>query len=115
MILTRGLSPAFAFPLRVRVASRSEAGIETVKPLSSLIAYDCSLKNESPVVANDGAVYRDETVLVRRCAATHSFHKRQSTQNRDGDRRIRRRERTPLHIRLPRFGKPRTIFRRRLK
>src|SRR5262249_13259344 len=74
MIPMEELSAAFAFPPRVRVASRSEAGIEAVNPLSILIAYDCSLKNELPAASNDGAVYRDETVLARRRAATHPFH-----------------------------------------
>jgi hypothetical protein len=78
------LSAAFAFPLRERVASGSEAGIEAVKPLSSLIAYDCSLENELPAVASDTTINRDERVLARLRAETHTFHKQLSIQYRKG-------------------------------
>jgi hypothetical protein len=69
-------SGLFAFPTSERVASRFEAEVETIKPLSILVAYDCSLKNESPAPVNNVTVYRDETALARQCVAAHSFHKR---------------------------------------
>jgi hypothetical protein len=46
-----------------------------------LVAYDCSLKNESPAPINNVTVYRDEMVLARRHVAAHSFPKRRSIHN----------------------------------
>jgi hypothetical protein len=86
--LLRQRSGQFAFPPSERVASRLEAGAEIIKPLSGLVAYDCSLKNESPASVNDFTIYRDETSLARLCIATHSFHKRRSIHNRNGNPRI---------------------------
>jgi len=79
--LLRQRSGQFAFPPSERVASRLEAGGEIINPLSGMVAYDCSLKNESPAPVNNVTVYRDERVLARQHVAAHSFQKRRSIHN----------------------------------
>jgi len=79
--LPRERSGQFAFPPSERVASRLEAGVEIIKPLFGLVAYDCSLKNESPAPVNNVTIYRDERVLARQDVAAHSFQKRRSIHN----------------------------------
>jgi hypothetical protein len=79
--LPRQRSGQFAFPPSERVASWLVAGVEIIKPLSGLVAYDCSLKNESPALVNIVTIYRDDRVLARRHVAAHSFQKRRSIHN----------------------------------
>ena len=79
--LLRRRSGQFAFPPSERVAYRLEAGVEIIKLLFGLVAYDCSLKNESPALVNIVTVYRDERVLARQRVAAHSFQKRRSIHN----------------------------------
>jgi hypothetical protein len=79
--LLRQRSGQFAFPPSERVASRRDTGAEIIKLLSGLVAYDCSLKNESPAHVSNVTIHRDERVLARQHVAAHSFRKRRSIHN----------------------------------